>query len=134
MDAEVYHDNLEVSFAAPRHPATARARHLTLHRTRLQHQAAHLNRLAATRTLFPVDLRRSPSSSSHSHHAHTCSDPTHHHPPAPVPILDPEQDRRKLVRAIAARKDGATRKGTANAVKVSRFMQGPEPSWVRTRS
>lgn len=106
----------------------------------LQHQAAHLSALSGRSLLIPVDIRRqrSSSSSSHSHahsHAHTCTDSTHKHGP-PSPSLQPPpevDDRRKLIRAVAARKEGATRKAIGAAQAQSKFMQGPEPSWLRKK-
>lgn len=105
----------------------------------LQHQAAHLSALSGRSLLIPVDIRRRHSSSSTSSHAdshaHTCTDPTHNHSTI-SPSLQPlpgSDDRRKLLRAIAARKEGATRKATGAAQAQSKFMQGPEPSWLRNK-
>ncbi|GAA5860340.1 hypothetical protein JCM3774_000385 [Rhodotorula dairenensis] len=54
--------------------------------------------------------------------------------PKPVPALsDPQPlhplDRRKLVRAFAARDS----QGAVQSTRQNRFMQGPEPSWIRKR-
>ncbi|ORY88562.1 hypothetical protein BCR35DRAFT_217724 [Leucosporidium creatinivorum] len=107
-----------------------------VYRDNLEHQAAHLSALSSRSLLIPVDLRRQRSSSSSSHsHSHTCTDPTHNHGP-PSPSLQPSpevDDRRKLIRAVAARKDGATRKATGTAQAQSKFMQGPEPSWLKKK-
>ncbi|BGP53150.1 hypothetical protein JCM8202_003666 [Rhodotorula sphaerocarpa] len=61
-------------------------------------------------------------------------------PPAPLPSAPPVTplqsdspahplDRRKLVRAIAAR----TAQTRIDSTRRNRFMEGPEPSWVRRR-
>jgi hypothetical protein len=102
-----------------------------------QHQAAHLSALSGRSLLIPVDIRRQrPSSSSSPLHSHTCTNPAHNHGP-PSPSLQPPpeaDDRRKLIRAVAARKEGATRKTIGAAQAQSKFMQGPEPSWLRKKS
>jgi hypothetical protein len=123
LDGEIYRDNLEVRSCLA--PALALCPPLILSLDP-QHQAAHLNSLARTSTLIPIDLRR-------SSHPHTCSNPSHSHSHEShsqlLPPITGTQDRRKLLRAIAARKDGATRR-SGSVVDGGRFMKGPEPSWI----
>ncbi|GAA5838671.1 hypothetical protein JCM3766R1_001557 [Sporobolomyces carnicolor] len=76
-----------------------------IYKDQLDFQAEHLQSLAqSSNLLFPVDIR----SVSATLEAHV------------------EDDRRKLVRAIESRKQGAVRGRSGR----NRFMEGPEPSWI----
>ncbi|GAA5917745.1 hypothetical protein JCM6882_001311 [Rhodosporidiobolus microsporus] len=123
-----------------------------IYRDQLEHQAEHLTLLAAQQTLIPVDLRSfgpsaavaapsptpppsstargpsRPSGPSRPTRQPRTPSPPSPHPPSPSPL---PLDRRKLLRAISAR-DENRRLGVGLKGR-NRFMEGPEPSWVRKR-
>ncbi|SGY39133.1 BQ5605_C003g02154 [Microbotryum silenes-dioicae] len=99
-----------------------------IYRDNLEHQAEHLSRLAMTSTLVPIDLRSESRESGTPHEAHTCSNPSHNHPASTA-----AQPRRKLVTAIKAREKNAEGRQRSQ-VKSSRFMTGPEPSWIAKKA
>ncbi|BGO98232.1 hypothetical protein NBRC10513v2_002624 [Rhodotorula toruloides] len=128
-----------------------------IYRDQLELQADHLSALARQQTLIPVDLRSStgnppsptppPSSASPPPSAHSPSRvgpsrPSRPSRPPPLPQAAlslepnsasppsrPSSDRRKLLRAIFAR-DSQSR---VLGVRRNRFMEGPEPSWIRRK-
>ncbi|GAA5892076.1 hypothetical protein JCM8208_001427 [Rhodotorula glutinis] len=117
-----------------------------VYRDQLEHQAEHLSRLAQQATLIPVDLRlpRAPPPSTASSSRSGPSRPSRpNRPSRPPPSLEltPTStstlplDRRKLVRAIAARResDKTAARGGVASLRRDRFMDGPEPSWIRKK-
>ncbi|BGO88626.1 hypothetical protein NBRC10512_007838 [Rhodotorula toruloides] len=128
-----------------------------IYRDQLELQADHLSALARQQTLIPVDLRSSlasppasaPPPSSPSPHPSASSSsrlgpsrPTRPSRPPPLPPAisasepnspsppsPPSADRRKLLRAISARNSQSRVLG----VRRNRFMEGPEPSWIRRK-
>ncbi|GAA6011390.1 hypothetical protein JCM11491_002767 [Sporobolomyces phaffii] len=126
---------------------TARQTEGEIYRDQLEFQARHLQALArSSNLLIPVDIRSSsrPSPAAPLNRPSrpprpvrptrppppSLHGPSSHSPPSelrdstlpsPRPI-----DRRKLVRAIQSRKQGAVRGRSGQ----NRFMQGPEPSWI----
>ncbi|KAJ8296707.1 hypothetical protein OF846_001048 [Rhodotorula toruloides] len=128
-----------------------------IYRDQLELQAEHLSALARQQTLIPVDLRTSlanppspappPSSPSpplsaplparfgpsrpsrHSRPAPLSHPPSTYQPDSPSPPSPPSSDRRKLLRAVSARESQSRVLG----VRQNRFMEGPEPSWIRRK-
>ncbi|GAA5928034.1 hypothetical protein JCM10213_000954 [Rhodosporidiobolus nylandii] len=145
-------------FLQPGEVLDARMLEGEIYRDQLEHQAEHLTRLAAQQTLIPVDIRAprpSPPAPAAASFSSGPAPPSSQGPSRPTRALGPSRpsrrpsatalplpssppspppppaDRRKLLRALAARAEnqrlGVGLKGR------NRFMDGPEPSWIRRK-